>query len=213
MDIVVREVDRLNSLISNFLRYSRPAAARLERLDLGVLLNEIAEIARSQAEDGAPEIRLEVAEGVEVIGDQDQLKAVVWNLWNNAIEAMEETVRAGVLNVRLRRVEEPPGRSGSHPQATGMADRKNGMEPAGSDPRSCASALLEIADTGPGLSREVQERIFEPFFTTKKQGTGLGLATVQRLIEQHGGAIAVSNEAGGGACFQITLALAPTETV
>ena len=65
--------------------------------------------------------------------------------------------------------------------------------------------MLEIEDTGPGLSPAVEEQIFEPFFTTKKDGTGLGLSTVQRLVEQHGGTIAVSTEAGVGTCFRVVL--------
>ena len=68
--------------------------------------------------------------------------------------------------------------------------------------------MLEFEDTGPGMSPELQDRIFEPFYTTKQDGTGLGLATVQRIVEQHGGAIEISSELGRGTCFRVLLPLA-----
>jgi len=62
---------------------------------------------------------------------------------------------------------------------------------------------IEVADSGPGLSDEVQERLFEPFFTTKSGGTGLGLAIVYRIAEVHGGDVVVSNCPEGGAAFTL----------
>ena len=67
------------------------------------------------------------------------------------------------------------------------------------------TAVLEIEDTGPGIDTDVQARIFEPFFTTKRDGTGLGLATVRRIVEQHGGVIEASSGHGSGACFRVLL--------
>ncbi len=64
---------------------------------------------------------------------------------------------------------------------------------------------LEIADTGPGLSDQVQRRAFEPFFTTKSNGTGLGLAIVDRIAEIHGGAVSAANCPEGGAAFTIRI--------
>lgn len=66
---------------------------------------------------------------------------------------------------------------------------------------------ISIRDTGVGMSAEVQSRIFEPFFTTKDvdSGTGLGLALVREIVEEHGGTVAVSSAPGAGTCFTITL--------
>jgi signal transduction histidine kinase len=64
---------------------------------------------------------------------------------------------------------------------------------------------VTISDTGKGISEEVMDKIFHPFFTTKSKGTGLGLAISKQLVEQHGGAISVSNNPGGGATFKICL--------
>lgn len=65
--------------------------------------------------------------------------------------------------------------------------------------------LLAVADSGPGLDEERRQKIFEPFYTTKPNGTGLGLAVVERLIELHGGTVEASNLQGGGAKFLIIL--------
>ncbi|RMF18126.1 MAG: ATPase [Gammaproteobacteria bacterium] len=72
--------------------------------------------------------------------------------------------------------------------------------------------LIEVADTGSGMSEDVRARIFDPFFTTKPvgQGTGLGLAIVYGIIERHRGTITVESAPGKGTCFQITLPVNPT---
>ena len=74
--------------------------------------------------------------------------------------------------------------------------------------RQAGQALLEVEDTGLGISGEDLPRIFDPFFTTKAGGTGLGLAIVHRVVEAHGGRIAVRSEPGRGSTFSVTLPLA-----
>jgi signal transduction histidine kinase len=72
---------------------------------------------------------------------------------------------------------------------------------------SNSNFLIAVTDTGTGIAPENLSRIFEPYFTTTAQGSGLGLAISRRIIEAHGGTITVSNQAGGGCRFQITLPL------
>ena len=74
--------------------------------------------------------------------------------------------------------------------------------------RSGDAVVLEIEDTGAGIPAEVSARIFEPFFTTKASGTGLGLAVVKRIVEGHGGTIAVRNQPGSGAVFSLSFPVA-----
>lgn len=70
------------------------------------------------------------------------------------------------------------------------------------------SAVLEITDTGKGMSPEVQARIFDAFYSTRPGGSGLGLPTTRKIVEAHGGTIAVQSEPGKGSCFAIRLPLA-----
>ena len=133
-------------------------------------------------------------------------KRQVWNLWNNAIEAMADNTRPRRLAVRLARSQDEAFRvqnPAQVPDPTGRNKDDGGFDLARG---GGWSAVLEFEDTGPGLPPEAQEQIFEPFFTTKEDGTGLGLSTVQRLVEQHGGAISVRSRPGEGTCFRVVLA-------
>jgi two-component system sensor histidine kinase PilS (NtrC family) len=198
MGIVVREVDRLNQLISDFLRYSRPAPIKPEQVRLGSLIEEVAEMHDSRDGTGL-EISLDLDSDVVVMADPAQLKAVVWNLWNNAKEAMEDMEAVGRLSVRVGRV------SGDVPQDHRSGGRNE--QDAGPDVERGTgwTAVLEIEDTGPGIAADVRAMIFEPFFTTKRDGTGLGLATVRRIVEQHDGLIEAFSDGGSGTIFRVSL--------
>lgn len=69
-------------------------------------------------------------------------------------------------------------------------------------------ALLRVTDTGPGMTPDVRERVFTPYFSTKRTGTGLGLATVRRIVEEHGGRIDLTSEVGKGTQFTVRLPVA-----
>ena len=73
-----------------------------------------------------------------------------------------------------------------------------------------AFAVIEISDTGIGLSPEIKERIFEPFFTNKPSGTGLGLPLSAHIVTQHGGKIEVESDEGVGTTFRIVLPFQPS---
>ena len=65
--------------------------------------------------------------------------------------------------------------------------------------------VLEVADTGKGISPEVAKRLFDPFFTTKESGTGLGLSIAARIVEKHGGALQYQTQVNRGTTFGIVL--------
>ena len=199
MRIVVREVDRLNALIGDFLRYSRPAPLALEAVPLAQLVNEVAGLAGGPTRS---DLRYELALDAEVVvwADPAQLKAAVWNLVVNAEQSM---AGKGVLRLRVRR-----GEAGIASQDGRLPGRNESKGSGGTDPQPVRMGVLEVDDSGPGIPADVLDRIFEPFFTTKQDGTGLGLATVQRIVEQHGGAIEVETTLGRGTCFRVLIPLA-----
>lgn len=106
-----------------------------------------------------------------------------------AVWADRDMLRRAILNIALNALDAMPGGGRLALAAAQQAD----------------AVVLEIADTGPGLSADAQRRAFEPFFTTKSTGTGLGLAIVYRTAEAHGGEVTVANLPTGGACFTLRL--------
>lgn len=76
------------------------------------------------------------------------------------------------------------------------------------EPQRSERVAFEVADDGPGIAEEVQDKIFAPFFTTRKSGTGLGLALVERIVSAHKGTISVASAPGAGAAFRVTLPIA-----
>jgi two-component system sensor histidine kinase PilS (NtrC family) len=181
MDIVLREVDRLNGLITELLDYARPRERVLTPIDLSVLIEETLRVFaqdRTYAHVNASFYPDSDARGLELQADPAQIRQVVWNLLRNAAEAMPEQ---GEIRVTLRRGED----SGAPPGST--------------------YAEFVVADSGKGMTREEQERLFEPFFSTKTRGTGLGLATVHRIVLEHGGQILVDSAPGRGTRMSIRL--------
>jgi two-component system sensor histidine kinase PilS (NtrC family) len=177
MDIVVRETDRLNTIITEFLEYARLKNAQNERIELAPVLDETIMLLKN-CRDFKDNINIthQVDPRVVIKGDSQRLRQVFWNLLINACQAMP---LGGEIMVTARLF--------SH---------------AGEDTDWCE---IMIADTGPGIAREDRDRIFNPFFTTKTGGTGLGLAIVYRIIEDHQGTITVNSVPGKGAAFIIRL--------
>ncbi|HEX5446657.1 MAG TPA: ATP-binding protein [Pirellulales bacterium] len=106
-----------------------------------------------------------------------------------AVWADRDMLRRAILNIALNALDAMPGGGRLALSASEQPD----------------AVVLEIADTGPGLSDDAQRRAFEPFFTTKSTGTGLGLSIVYRTAEAHGGDVTVANQPAGGACFTLRL--------
>ena len=183
---------RAADLVRKLLAFSRKSTVRRERLDLGELVGEFAVLLRRLLRE---DVRLETDYGRDlpvVLADKSQLETAVMNLAVNARDAMRGVVEpgAGVVTIRTARL-------------TADEARLLGWSAA----PTAAVALIEVADSGPGVPPELLDKIFEPFFSTKavNEGTGMGLATVYGIVEQAGGHINVSNAAGGGAVFRIFL--------
>jgi two-component system, cell cycle sensor histidine kinase and response regulator CckA len=123
------------------------------------------------------------------VADRSQIEQVVLNLATNARDAMPQ---GGPVHVAVR------------------ALTKSDAEALGSQLPAERQALIEVRDTGAGMTPEVQARIFEPFFTTKPRGhgTGLGLSTVHGIVGQSGGQVTVESAPSAGSCFRVFLPLA-----
>lgn len=177
MEIVLREAGRLNDLVTQFLAFARPAPPRRRPTDVAALLAETLSVFRNDPQ--AAGVTLERSlESAPVDCDPDQLRQVFWNLLTNAAQAVGASSPVGGGSIRVR------CRAG-----------------AGGAP----GATVEIEDDGAGMSEEELGGLFLPFFTTKPRGTGLGLATVHRIVDAHGGAIHVASERGKGSRFTVVL--------
>jgi signal transduction histidine kinase len=129
-----------------------------------------------------------------VAADADQLRQVLWNLCLNAFQAMPE---GGQLFLSTAAVPAPTA------QGAARADRSDeGL--SGGEGVGVPWVEVSVRDTGVGIDPEGQEQLFEPFFTTKAKGTGLGLATVHRIVEAHGGVLRVASEPGQGSVFGVS---------
>jgi two-component system, NtrC family, sensor histidine kinase PilS len=173
IDIAVREVDRVNALISNLLNYARPRSEDRQRLDLTEMVGEIATMFEQERRSTQVHLALQTVPGVWVEAASGQLNQVVWNLLRNAAEAMPT---GGTITV--------------------TTSVKEGAK---------RQAILMVRDTGVGIAQEDLDHIFEPFFSRKVGGTGLGLATTARIVEDHHGTIDVLSQRGKGTTFTVHL--------
>lgn len=153
-------------------------ARPLELADEQVVLRPIIEQVMAEVSEAVPSVPI-TSEGVfgDVSGDDALLRQAILNLARNAAEAVTDNAGGGRVIIR------------------GEVER-SGLQ---------QGQRISIADNGPGIPPEALTKIFMPFYTTKANGTGLGLAVVQKIVVQHGGTIEVRNQLQGGAEFIIWL--------
>ena len=192
MDIVLRETDRLNHLITDFLHYARPGPLNPQPVVVGAAVDEVLELFESARPPGVA-VHTDLEPGAGVLADPSKLRQVLWNLILNASEAMPE---GGRLEVAAR--------TGT-PQE-GPAERRNATQEDG----KADWTEIVVGDEGVGIAPEALEQIFEPFFTTKRGGSGLGLAAVHRIIEDHGGSVRLESTLGRGTRVKLRLPRAET---
>jgi len=177
MEIVVREVDRLDRLIGDFLQFARPGEPKIELVPLTELVGEV--LAMFEASRPANvAVECDLHEGLGVHADPAQLRQVLWNLLVNAAQAMPD---GGVVRIEAR------PRPGPAPQGKRSSGRMDEEKPFWAE--------IAVMDQGAGIPRELVDRVFDPFFTTKAGGTGLGLAIVHRVVAEHRGVVRVERRA------------------
>jgi PAS domain S-box-containing protein len=174
------------------LDFSGRAIARLERVDLAVLVDGWAAELGQQL-GGAPRLELDLGSVPKVNADPEQLNKVLSSIFINAREAMDES---GLLDGRVRlKLFVDFGEDRPINQTEGVWV----VEP----PEGPATVCLEIANDGPTPGPEVLSRMFDPFFTTKALGRGLGLASALGLLQAHRAGIHVLSGPGKGLVFRI----------
>jgi len=162
---IVNQVQAMKQLVNEFRDYARLPAAQLKPLDLNALVGEVLMLYVSAQEAGrlqaelSPELPL-------IVGDATQLRQVIHNLVQNALDAVADREQG---HVRVRTL-----------KSVGDTGELRGLR-------------LVISDNGPGFAEKVLKRAFEPYVTTKSKGTGLGLAVVKKIADEHGARIRLSN--------------------
>lgn len=177
LDIIWRESQRLNGLITDFLAYTGPSPSQRNtmRLDVAALLRDVAEAVRAgEAREKGVSVELTPLNALLVEGDGEQLKQVAWNLVRNAVQAAP---------------------AGGKVMIDGFEQIRHGSR----------YVVVTVVDSGAGIAPGILEKIFNPFFTTKEGGTGLGLSISQRIVHQHKGFIEVRTGPGKGCAFSMFL--------
>jgi two-component system, cell cycle sensor histidine kinase and response regulator CckA len=184
---IKQNANRAAGLVRQLLAFSRQQTLRPQVLQLGDLLSDLS-ILLSRLLGENIELRLDQASGLwPVKADLHQFEQVIINLAVNARDAMPD---GGKLTIRTVNVDERDSRElGAHQIVPGEY------------------VLIEVSDTGCGMSEEVKQKIFEPFFSTKEigRGTGLGLSTVFGIVKQSGGYIYAESEVGRGTVMRVYL--------
>ena len=171
--IILKEVDRLNDLISEFLDYVKPVHLKQDSIHLEPFLNDIIDFTKLN-QSLSPDLEVEFSSKISksIYGDSSKLRQAFLNIIMNAFQALEKTENPKVII-----------------QCEEDLENKH--------------LLVLIKDNGPGIQKDRISRIFEPFHTTKAKGTGLGLAITHRILEEHGVHIDVISDIGKGVEFRL----------
>ncbi len=171
---IVNQVAAMKQMVDDFREYARTPPAVLENLQLNELVSEV--LTLYGIEEGKSAIKVELS-GLPVIrGDATQLRQVIHNLLQNAQDAVADVENPRVL-LETKTVEY------GDPDADGKVR---------------VAVRLTVSDNGPGFPARILTRAFEPYVTTKAKGTGLGLATVKKIVDEHGARIDIRNRLRAG---------------
>ena len=183
-DIILRESDRLDRNIEEFLCFTRKAPNPARRVDLTEIVDRTVVLLRNHSKLGGRKVVWKnPGAPFWILGDEERLQQVLLNLGINALESTSAHEGRVEIALELRDYYKESG--------SGHLDEKaSGVE-------------LTVADNGGGIPTENFEKIFTPFFTNKARGTGLGLALVHRYVHDQGGVIRVESREGKGTRFLV----------
>jgi len=182
---VKTEIHRLDTMITSFLTYGKPLKLEPRPCDLPPLLDDVSRMAGGKAKEQGIEIeRGYPPELPRVLVDGEQIKNSFVNVLVNAFQAMPQGGRLSIAACQV-----------------------SGADPSSGSPLSSNGRWVEVSfrDTGCGIASDDLPRVFEPYFTTKEVGIGLGLALTKKIVEEHGGSIALNSALGEGTTVRIRL--------
>ena len=181
IEVILEETRRLDRIVNQIVDYARPRRLAPTRIDLNRLTDEVTEILRTRLKTKHLSIKTAISPMIsELCADRDQLRQVLLNVIDNAIDATPEHGAPIEITAHELFREERPG------------------------------LVIQVRDGGVGISADLLPTVFQPFVTSgKRQGTGLGLAICKNIVEAHDGDIYVTSEVGKGTIVGIWLPLEP----
>ncbi len=188
-NLIGHEIDRIDSLVNQLLRFARPTKPLLKSTNAHTILEKSLQLVGHRLYQKDIKLTRQWGAGVDTIrADADQLEQVFLNFFINAMDAMK---RGGELVVSTE-VRKGPDWLTEIASANGDGHSEEGLR-------------ITIRDNGEGIRPENLAHVFDPFFTTKDYGTGLGLSVVHGIVQEHGGQIEVESELHKGTAFHILL--------
>jgi signal transduction histidine kinase len=177
-EVIANELSGLERIVKDVLLFARPSEPHLVVVSALEPLRQVRTLLAPQLEKSNIRLLLENSVSANIRIDGQQIQQVLINLVQNAADSIGQN---GTVTLR------------AHTAVKRLADHATDV------------VILEVADTGKGITPEVEKRLFDPFFTTKDSGTGLGLSIAARIIEKHGGALQYQTQVHRGATFGIVL--------
>ena len=178
--VVRAEIDRINRLLQNLLEFSRPRPCHIGEVAVHDLLERALTLIENELHKREIQITRRYGEQVpRISADAEQLHQVIFNLLQNAMQAMDRTEKTIIISTAGATIETATGRH--------------------------AGVELRISDSGHGIDENDLPHIFDPFYSTKANGSGLGLSICHSIIEEHGGSIQATSQPGQGTTFTVRL--------
>jgi CheY-like chemotaxis protein len=188
---IQRAAERGRDLIDSILTFGRRSDARTSLVSAPALLDETASLLHATLPAGIELVVSDASSDLAMFGEWAQLQQIILNLCKNAAEALDGSGRVVI--------------------AADAQDLYQARVLSHGELAAGRYVRLIVNDNGPGFSQELARRLFEPFFTTRPAGTGLGLATVRKIVRDHEGAINVVSMPGQGSRFEAWLHAAAAE--
>ncbi len=176
--VIADEITRLERIVKDVLLFARPSEPHFVNVPITQVLREVQTLLAPQLEKSNIRLAYENSVSAQVRVDTQQIKQVLINLIQNAAESIGHD---GSVTLRAR------------------------LDSARLGERITDAVIIEVSDTGSGISPEVEKRLFDPFFTTKETGTGLGLSIAARIVEKHGGALQYQTQVNRGTTFGVVM--------